>query len=70
MISCQGIRKPEIFSENRFGTNKKILSSDGDLVQVFIPQCAQCFPSRVGRPDTGSPGISTLILWCSWNFGR
>ena len=27
MISCQGIRRPEIFNENRFGTNQKIFSS-------------------------------------------
>ena len=27
MISCRGIRRQEIFSGNRFGTNKKILSS-------------------------------------------
>ena len=27
MISCEGIPRQEIFSGNRFGTNKKILSS-------------------------------------------
>ena len=36
MISCQGIRRPEIFSGNRFGTNKKILSSYANTLSVIF----------------------------------
>ena len=52
MISCHVISRPEIFNENRFGTNKKILSSGENY--HFMIKVGDCYCIHLFSVDKNS----------------